>query len=185
MISEKDKMLSGDFYNAASPEIREESAKTMTWLKRYNSLLDADDRQRSEVLKERIGTLGNQVVIRPPFHCDYGFNIHIGSDVFINFNCIILDVVSVSIGSKTMIGPGVQILSADHPREPEQREKGLEFGRPVAIGYNVWIGAGALILPGVTIGDHSIIAAGSVVTKDVPEKSVVAGNPARIVRVLV
>ena len=184
MRNEKEKMLAGEYYNANSPEIQEEWAKTMNWLKRFNDHFDADDTQRLQMLQERIGSIGSNTVIRPPFYCDYGFNIHIGSDVFINFNCIILDVVKVSIGNKTLIAPGVQILSADHPREPEMRKAGLELGRPVTIGHNVWIGAGALILPGVTIGDHSIIGAGSVVIKDIPEKCVVAGNPARIVRTL-
>jgi serine acetyltransferase len=106
--------------------------------------------------------------IRPPFHCDYGFNISLGAGVFLNFNCVILDVVEVTIGDRTQIGPGVQILTADHPRDAAGRASGLEFGRPVSIGHNVWIGGGAIILPGVSIGDAALIGAGSVVTRDVP-----------------
>ena len=118
-------------------------------------------------------------MIRPPFHCDYGYNIRLGDGVFLNFNCVILDVVAVTIGDQTQIGSGVQILTADHPRDPAVRVQGLEFGRPIAIGRNVWIGAGALILPGVTIGDDAVIGAGSVVTRDVPAGATAVGNPAR------
>jgi maltose O-acetyltransferase len=129
---------------------------------------------------ERLGTVGAGAVIRPPFHCDYGFNICLGAGAFLNFNCVILDVVEVTIGDRTQIGPGVQILAADHPREPALRASGLEFGRPVNIGRNVWIGAGAIILTGVSIGDDALIGAGSVVTRDVPAGATAFGNPARV-----
>ena len=119
-------------------------------------------------------------MIRPPFHCDYGFNISLGAGVFLNFNCVILDVVEVTIGDRTQIGPGVQILTADHPRDAAKRGSGLEFGRPIRIGRNVWIGGGAIILPGVTIGDNALIGAGSVVTRDVPAGVTAFGNPARL-----
>ena len=130
-------------------------------------------------MAERLAEVGEGAVIRPPFYCDYGFNIRIGSNVFLNFNCVILDVVEVVIGDGTQIGPAVQIYSADHPRDPAQRREGLEFGRPVRIGRNVWIGGGAIILPGISIGDNAIIGAGSVLTRDVEEGATVAGNPAR------
>jgi maltose O-acetyltransferase len=119
--------------------------------------------------------------VRPPFHCDYGYNISLGANVFINFNCVILDVAPVAIGADTRIGPAVQIYAADHPRDPATRRSGAESGRPVTIGSNVWIGGGAIILPGVVIGDDAIVGAGSVVTRDVPAGATVAGNPARIV----
>jgi maltose O-acetyltransferase len=119
-------------------------------------------------------------VIRPPFYCDYGTNISLGRGVFLNFNCVILDVCAVTIGDDTQIGPGVQILTPDHPRDPDQRRLGLEFGRPIYIGRNVWIGGGALIMPGVSIGDDAIIGAGAVVTRDVPNGVTAAGNPARV-----
>ena len=115
-----------------------------------------------------------------PFHCDYGFNISLGAGVFLNFNCVILDVVEVTIGDKTQIGPGVQILTADHPRDAAGRASGLEFGRPIHIGRNVWIGGGAIILPGATIGDDALIGAGSVVTRNVPAGATAFGNPARV-----
>ena len=110
----------------------------------------------------------------------YGFNISLGAGVFLNFNCVLLDVVEVIIGEKTQIGPGVQILTADHPRDAVKRASGLEFGRPIRIGRNVWIGAGAIILPGVTIGDNALIGTGSVVTRDVPAGVTAFGNPARL-----
>jgi maltose O-acetyltransferase len=118
-------------------------------------------------------------VIRPPFHCDFGYNIRIGAGVFLNFNCVILDVVAVTIGARTQIGPAVQIYAADHPRDLAIRETGVEFGRPVSIGQNVWIGGGAIILPGVAIGDDAVVGAGAVVTRDVPQGATVVGNPAR------
>jgi maltose O-acetyltransferase len=131
-------------------------------------------------LRDLFGSVGEGADIRPPFYCDYGYNIFIGKGVFLNFNCVILDVVRVTIGDGTQIGPGVQILTADHPREPELRAQMLELGRPITIGSNVWIGGGAMILPGVTIGDDAIIGAGSIVTRDVPGGAIAFGNPARV-----
>ena len=129
---------------------------------------------------ERLAVVGEGAAIRPPFHCDYGFNISLGAGVFLNFNCVILDVVAVSVGDGTQVGPAVQILAADHPRDPAARAAGLEFGRPIDIGRNVWIGGGAIILPGVTIGNDALIGAGSVVTRDIPAGAVAFGNPARV-----
>ena len=180
--SEKEKMLAGELYRAHTPEIQSDQMATNDWLVRYNASLGLPSDERHALLAERLGEVGKGAVVRPPFHCDYGFNIRLGSDVFINFNCVILDVVEVSIGEGTQIGPAVQIYTADHPRDPAQRREGLEFGRPIRIGRHVWIGGGAIILPGITIGDQSIIGAGSVVTRDVPPNTTVVGNPARIVR---
>jgi maltose O-acetyltransferase len=149
-------------------------------LARYNAALDRSVSDRQGLLKERLASVGDGAVIRPPFHCDYGFNIRLGAGVFLNFNCVILDVVEVTIGDRTQIGPGVQILAADHPRDPAGRASGLEFGRPVRIGRNVWIGTGAIILPGVSIADDALIGAGSVVTRDVPAGATAFGNPARV-----
>jgi maltose O-acetyltransferase len=177
MKTEKQKMLAGEFYMAGDPELRADQQATAEWLAAYNACLDPAKRQ--DLLRSRLGAVGDNAVIRSPFFCDYGFNIRIGAEVFLNFNCVVLDVVAVTIGERTQIGPGVQILAADHPRDSEQRRAGLEFGRPIDIGSNVWIGGGALILPGVTIGDDAVIGAGSVVTRDVAPGSTVVGNPAR------
>jgi maltose O-acetyltransferase len=180
MRTEKDKMLAGELYDAGAPELQAELEATHRWLARYNAAFDMPASERRKLLVERFAVVGDGAVIRPPFHCDYGFNIRLGAGVFLNFNCVILDVVEVTIGDGTQIGPGVQILAADHPRDKAGRASGLEFGRPVHIGHNVWIGAGAIILPGVSIGDDAVIGAGSVVTRDVPAGATAFGNPARV-----
>src|SRR5262249_48709162 len=146
---------------------------------RYNASIARTQRDYSAMLRDLLAAVGEGAYIRPPFHCDYGYNISLGRGVFLNFNCVILDVVRVTIGDGTQIGPGVQILTADHPRDPAQRRAGLEFGRPVTIGRNVWIGAAAIILPGVTVGDDAIVGAGAVVTRDVRSGATVVGNPAK------
>ena len=179
MPSEKDKMLAGELYDASDAGLQAELDANHRWLARYNAALGEGPVRWRELLAERLGAVGEGALIRPPFHCDYGFNIHLGAGVFVNFGCVILDVVEVRIGDRTQIGPGVQILAADHPRDPAGRATGIEFGRPVRIGRNVWIGGGAIVLPGVTIGDDALIGAGSVVTHDVPAGAKVVGNPAR------
>ena len=178
--TEKEKMLAGELYRADSPEIQADQVATMAWLARYNAAIDHGNEARHALLRERFGSVGAGAVIRPPFHCDYGYNIHLGAGVFLNFDCVILDVVEVEIGDGTQIGPAVQIYTADHPRDPRLRSTGLESGKPVRIGRNVWIGGGAILLPGVSIGDDALVGAGSVVTRDVPAAATVAGNPARI-----
>ncbi|WP_428488614.1 sugar O-acetyltransferase [Rhodopila sp.] len=175
--SEKDKMLAGELYDATAPDIQADLAGAQQWMARYNAALDMADRQ--QLLVERFAAVGRDAVIRSPFHCDYGFNISLGAGVFLNFNCVILDVVPVVIGDRTQIGPGVQILTADHPRDAAGRASGLEFGRPIRIGRNVWIGGGAIILPGISVGDDAVIGAGSVVTRDVLAGAEVLGVPAR------
>jgi maltose O-acetyltransferase len=134
MRTEKQKMLAGELYRPGDPEIQADLAATRAWLARYNASLARSSEERHELLAERLAEVGPGTVIRPPFHCDYGFNIHLGSNVFLNFNCVILDVVEVTIADGAQIGPAVQIYAADHPRDPAQRREGLEFGRPVRIG---------------------------------------------------
>jgi maltose O-acetyltransferase len=151
---------------------------TAEWIDRFNAQ-GLSDEERFALLVERFACVGGQALIRPPFFCDHGYNISLGSGAFLNYNCIILDVEAVSIGEGTAIGPAVQILAADHPRDPELRRRGVRFGKPVTIGANVWIGGGAIILPGVTIGDDAIVGAGSIVTRDVAAGVTVVGNPAR------
>ena len=182
MTTEKQKMLAGQLYDASDAELQHDAARCQEWLARYNASLGASRDARAALLRERLGAVGEGAVVRPPFHCDYGFNIRLGSGVFLNFNCVILDVVEVLIGDGAQIGPGVQILAADHPRNPAARATGLEFGRPVRIGADVWIGGGAIILPGVTIGDSALVGAGAVVTRDVPPGARAVGNPARFLR---
>ncbi|KEO56518.1 sugar O-acetyltransferase [Thioclava pacifica] len=181
MRSEKDKMLAGELYRAEGPEIAADVARASAWMDRFNASVARSAEDCHALLSELFAEVGAGARIRPPFHCDYGSNIRLGAGVFLNFGCVVLDVVEVSIGTGTQIGPGVQILTADHPRDPAQRRAGLEFGRPVRIGDNVWIGGGAIILPGVTIGEDAIIGASAVVTRDVPAGATVVGNPARAV----
>jgi maltose O-acetyltransferase len=177
--TEKQKMLAGELYRPDA-ELGAEQAAAKAWMVRYNGALASPVSERHALLCERLGRVGKDAVIRPPFFCDYGTNIRLGDGVFLNFNCVILDVVEVVIGDRTQVGPAVQIYAADHPRDAATRRAGLEFGRPVRIGSDVWIGGGAIILPGVTIGDGAVIGAGSVVTRDVAAGMTVMGNPARL-----
>jgi maltose O-acetyltransferase len=177
--SEKQKMLAGELYRPGDPELQADAAANKAWLARYNAAPAAPASERHALLSERFGHVGKGAVIHAPFFCDYGYNIRLGDEVFLNFNCVILDVVEVTIGDRTQIGPAVQIYAADHPRDAETRRAGLEFGRPVRIGNDVWIGGGAILLPGIGVGDGAVIGAGSVVTRDVAAGETVAGNPAR------
>ena len=176
--TEKQKMLAGELYRPDA-EIGADQALTKAWLVRYNAALASPVSERHALLSERLAHVGKGAVVRPPFFCDFGYNIRLGDGAFLNFNCVILDVVEVTIGDRTQIGPAVQIYAADHPRDAKTRADGLEFGRPVRIGSDVWIGGGAIILPGVRIGDGAVIGAGSVVTRDVAGGETAMGNPAR------
>src|SRR5262249_22525221 len=168
----------GELYRPDA-ELAADHAAAKTWMARYNSAPELSDVEQHALLRERLAHVGKDTVIRPPFFCDYGTNIRLGDGVFLNFNCVILDVVEVTTGDRPQMGPAVQIYAADHPRDAETRRAGLEFGRPVRIGSDVWIGGGAILLPGVTIGDGAVIGAGSVVTRNVAAGVTVAGNPAR------
>lgn len=179
MLSEKQRMLAGQPYRPDDPELQADMAATLAWLGRYNTAYALTAEARHALLAEHLGAIGAGAVIRPPFHCDYGFNIRLGEGAFLNFNVVILDVAEVTIGARTQIGPAVQIYAADHPRDATARRSGVEFGRAVRIGADVWIGGGAILLPGVTIGDGAVVGAGSVVTRDVAPGVIVMGNPAR------
>lgn len=179
MPSEKEKMLCGLPYRPADPELQADQASAQAWMARYNAPRQLSAQERRALLDEGLGHVGADVVVRPPLYVDYGYNIRLGDGVFLNFGCVILDVTEVTVGAGTQIGPGAQILTADHPRDADERRSGVEFGRPIRIGANVWIGAGALILPGVTVRDDAIVGAGAVVTRDVPAGAAVVGNPAR------
>ena len=179
--SEKEKMLAGELHRSDGPELQGEQRECGQWLLTYNAL-PSGSADAAALLRARLAHAGKNAIIRPPFYCDYGTNISLGDGVFLNFNCIILDVVRVTIGDRTQIGPGVQILTADHPRDAATRAAGLEFGQPIVIGSDVWIGGAALLLPGVTVGDGAVIGAGAVVTRDVPAGATVAGSPARIIK---
>nr|MBI1230146.1 sugar O-acetyltransferase [Cytophagales bacterium] len=184
MASEKEKMLAGELYLASDEQLTEERMNTRTLLKALNESDPIDIRLRKRVFAELFGEIGRDFWIEPPFYCDYGYNIRAGHQVFFNFDCVVLDVCQVVIGDRSLFGPKVQLYTATHPVDYKVRGSLLEYGCPITIGSDVWVGGGAIICPGVTIGDRSIIAAGAVVTKDVPPDVLVGGNPARILKQL-
>lgn len=182
MRSEKDKMLAGELYDPQDAQLRAERRHARLLIKAFNDSRDDQEQERARLLDELLPGAGAGLWIEPPFYCDYGSNITLGERVFFNFNCVVLDVAPVRIGSRVLCGPGVQIYAATHPLTAIERSTGLELGRPVSIGDDVWIGGGAIICPGVRIGNRSVIAAGSVVTRDIPDDVVAAGNPCRVIR---
>jgi maltose O-acetyltransferase len=156
-----------------------ERARDLCWA--LNATREAEQEERCRILRELFAAGGDTVLMQPPFFCDYGSNIELGERVFFNFNCVVLDVCPVRIGSFTLFGPAVQIYTAMHPLDAERRRR-EEFGKPVEIGSDVWVGGGAIIFPGVKIGSRAVVGAGSVVTRDVPEGVLAAGNPCRVIR---
>ncbi|MGE3780113.1 MAG: sugar O-acetyltransferase [Pirellulaceae bacterium] len=182
--SEKTKMLAGELYRSADPELVEDTKHAQRLVAQYNATSAEATETRMTLLRRLCGSVGDGAVVRPPFACDYGYNIRLGQNAFINFNCVFLDCALIEIGDNLQMGPAVQLYTAAHPLEADIRRSGLEYARPIRIGHDVWIGGGAIILPGVTIGDGSVIGAGSVVTRDISSAKVVAGNPARILRAL-
>lgn len=183
MASEKEKMLAGELYDARDPELTAARQRCRELCAQLNRSAPGDAAARRSILAALLGA-ATDAWIEPPFHCDYGTHLRLGANVYFNFNCVVLDVMPVTIGANTLIGPAVQIYTATHPLDAAERRRGLEFAKPVTIGADGWIGGGAIICPGVTIGDRVVIGAGSVVTRDVPADTVVAGNPARVLRQL-
>jgi maltose O-acetyltransferase len=182
--TEKEKMLAGEPYLASDPELREERRRARCLTRLYNQTTEEERGRRTEILRELFGAGGASASIEPPFHCDYGSNIIVGDNVFMNFGCVVLDCNVVRIGDDVQCGPGVQIYAAYHPTDPAARSAAPELAAPVTIGANVWIGGGAIICPGVSIGANTTIGAGSVVTRDIPANVVAAGNPCRVIRTL-
>lgn len=182
MKSEKEKMLNGQLYHAADPELLRERMNARRLTRLFNESLETDDNKRTELLKQLFGSTGKTLYIEPTFRCDYGYNIHVGENFFANFDCVFLDVCEIRIGDNCFVAPGVHIYTATHPLNANQRISGEEYGIPVNIGDNVWIGGGAIINPGVKIGHNVVIASGAVVTKNVPDNMVAGGNPAKIIK---
>jgi len=180
--SEKQKMLAGELYRANVPELTAERAVAQRLLAQYNATDARDEPGRLALLRRLFGAVGQGAGIQPRFHCDYGYNIRLGQRCFINYNCVFLDCAAIEIGDDLQMGPAVQLYTATHPLDRAQRVAGWESVKPIRIGSGVWIGGGAIILPGVTIGDGCVIGAGSVVTRDLPPGSVAVGNPARTTR---
>ena len=181
MSSERQKMLAGEMYDPLDPELVAAREHARDLCQALNATREAHQDERRRILRELFGRGGDTAWMQPPFFCDYGSNIELGERVFFNFNCIVLDVCHVRIGDFSLFGPAVQIYTPMHPLDPELRRQ-KEFGKPVAIGSDVWVGGGAIILPGVRIGSRAVIGAGSVVTRDVPEGVFAAGNPCRVIR---
>jgi maltose O-acetyltransferase len=181
-MTEKEKMLAGKWYLAADPELLSERMNARKLLKQLNDSEPEDIDLRVGIVKNLLGKSGKNVWIEPPFFCDYGYNIEVGDDCFINFNCVFLDVTPIKMGDRVLIAPNVQFYAATHPTAAKERGEMWEFGKPITVGSDVWIGGSSVICPGVTIGDRSIIAAGSVVTKDVPPGVIVGGNPAKFIK---
>ena len=181
-MTEKEKMLSGQLYDASDEQLTRERHECRLLFQQINSLPESEKFTRDKLFYRLFGEAGAELYIEPPFFCDYGYNISVGDKVFMNFNCCILDVMQVTIGSRVLFGPNVQIYTATHPLDAKTRATWLEFAKPVSIGNDVWIGGGAIICPGVNIGHGVVIGAGAVVTKDVPDNVFVGGNPARVIK---
>lgn len=175
-------MLAGEAYIADDPEIIADLDRAARLTERFNTSSAAEGRLAA--LRELLGSLGEDTWVRPPFHCDYGWQTHIGPRSFVNFNAVFLDVARIAIGADVQIGPNVQLLTATHPIEAEPRRAKWEAAKPITIGDNVWLGGGVIVLAGVTIGENTVVGAGAVVTKDLPANVVAVGNPARVVREL-
>lgn len=182
MTTEKEKMQRGEMYNPSDEQLVKDRLYVRKMIRYYNGLTEDDMVRRSSCLKEIFGSTGKSIFIEPHFHCDYGYNIHVGENFYANFNCVMLDVCPIHFGDNCMLAPGVHVYTATHPLNPLERNSGKEFGKPVTIGDNVWIGGGAIINPGVTIGDNAVVASGAVVTKDVPANVVYGGNPAKLIK---
>lgn len=183
MTTEKERMLAGELYEALDPQLVAERNHVRDLLLLYNQTREEETEGRRRLLEEIFG-YPNDAWIQAPFFCDYGTNIKLGRGVYMNFNCVVLDVMEVTIGDNTLFGPTVQVLTPMHPMDAAERRSGKEFAKPVSIGSDVWVGGGAIICPGVTIGDRAIIGAGSVVTRDIPPDVFAAGNPCRVIRQL-
>ena len=183
METERQKMLAGEMYNPLDPELVAAREHARDLLQALNATREAQQDERRRILGALFGRGGDSVWMQPPFYCDYGTNIELGERVFFNFNCVVLDVCRVTIGDFTLFGPAVQIYTPLHPLNAAQRRR-EEFGKPVEIGADVWVGGGAIILPGVRIGSRAVIGAGSVVTRDIPEGVLAVGNPCRVVRTI-
>lgn len=181
-MTEAEKMVAGLPYNIMAPELKEARRKAHLAVYAYNRSDPLEDGPPSAILRDLFGSIGADVFIETPFRCAYGMNIHLGDEVYFNTGCVILDCARVEIGTKTLLGPCVQIYTAIHPLDPAERAAQMETAKPVVLGRNVWIGGGAILLPGVTVGDNAVVGAGSVVTRDVAAGTVVAGNPARLIR---
>lgn len=184
MKTEKAKMLAGELYLASDPELTATHLRAQAVLARFNVTAAEADAERRALLTDLFARFGEGTVLKPTLRCDYGFNISIGDRSFVNYDCVFLDCHRITIGDEVQIAPGVHLYTATHPLEAKARRSGLEYALPVVIGDGVWLGGGAIVCPGVTIGENTVVGAGSVVTRDLPANVVAAGNPCRVLRTL-
>ncbi len=182
MRTEKEKMIAGEMYRPSDPTLSRERLRARLQFKAFNDSAADETGKRRGLLRALLPNAGDDIMIEPPFYCDYGYNIYTGSEVFFNFNCVVLDVAPVHIGSRFMCAPWVQIYTATHPLQAGARSSGKEYAQPIRIGDDVWLGGGVIVCPGATIGDRAVIGAGSVVTRDIPPDSFAAGNPCRVIK---
>ncbi|MBY0229563.1 MAG: sugar O-acetyltransferase [Gemmataceae bacterium] len=183
MRSEREKMLAGELYDPLDAELAAGRERARDLCQALNATREAQQGERRAILESLFGAGGDSVWMQPPFFCDYGANIRLGKKCFFNFNCVVLDVCEVTVGDHTLFGPAVQVYTATHPLDPVLRRT-QESGKPIRIGSDVWVGGGAILCPGVTVGSRSVIGAGSVVTRDIPEGVFAAGNPCRVIRAI-
>lgn len=181
-MTEKQKMLAGELYRPTDEELTKERLAAKKLSTSINTMHESEKSSRDQLFKQLIPNSGDDLQIEPPFFCDYGYNIQLGNQVFMNYNCCILDVCEVSIGDNCMFGPAVQLYTATHPLEAEARNSGTELGKPIIIGHNVWLGGNCTICPGVTLGNNVVVGAGAVVTKSFPDNVFIAGNPAKVIK---
>ncbi len=185
IMTEKEKMLAGMIYDANyDPQLIAERNACKELCRTYNSLPPSDLSARENLLKQMLGSVPGNILIEQPFYCDYGYNISVGENFYANFNMVILDEAKVTFGDNVFIAPNCAFYTAGHPLSAAERNKGLEYCRPITVGNNVWIGGNVVVLPGVTIGDNCVIGAGSIVTKDIPAGSLAVGNPCRVVKTI-
>ena len=182
MMTEKEKMLAGELYISSGEELKNERRKARLIAHAFNQTTEEEGEKRVELITSLFGKVGKNVSVKPNLRCDYGYNISVGDNFYANYDAILLDIAPITIGDNVMLAPRVGLFTATHPIDADVRIGGLEYGKPITIGDNVWIGAGAIVNPGVTIGENSVIGSGSVVTKDIPSNVVAAGNPCRVIR---
>lgn len=181
-MTEKEKMLAGELYDESDALLTRERVNARRLCRLFNTTVETEGHKRKALLKELFGSTGENIHIEQNFRCDYGYNIHVGENFYANFSCVMLDTCDIRIGANCFLAPGVHIYTATHPIDPAMRNQGVKFGKPVTIGDNVWIGGRAIINPGVTIGNNVVVAAGAVVTKDIPDNIVVGGTPAVFIK---
>lgn len=181
-MNQKERMLAGLPYKAWLDGLSEERLTTKKRIYDYNLLDPTDQATQKDSLKTILGKTGKDITIEAPFHCDYGSNIYIGENFFANYHCVMLDVAPITIGDNVMFAPNVSLYTAGHPVHPLSRNSGYEYGKPITIGNNVWLGGNVVVNPGVTIGDNVVVGSGSVITKDLPANSIAVGNPCKVIR---